>query len=97
MPSLALSSPRPKGLPAYDARQHAFHQAFQPELYAILDALPVGPGSVVLDVPCGDGFYAKRLAERAGRVVAVDSSPDYLSLARRPRRTARRRPAGRRL
>lgn len=82
MPSVSLPSPRPEGLPSYDAYQHAFHQAFQPELYAILDGLPLRPGSVVLDVPCGDGFYAQRLTERAGHVAAVDSSPEYLSLAR---------------
>ena len=47
-----------------DATQSAFHVAFRAELYAILDALPVPRRGRLLDVPCGDGFYSRRLAER---------------------------------
>jgi ubiquinone/menaquinone biosynthesis C-methylase UbiE len=71
--------------PDYDAYQSSFHDAFRTELYRILDALPVPPNGQVLDVPCGNGFYCRRLAERfgaGGRVTAVDASDEYLRLAR---------------
>lgn len=72
--------------PDYDAYQSSFHQAFRPQLHAILDGLPVPkPPAQVLDVPCGNGFYSRRLAERlpAGdRLVAADASADYLAQAR---------------
>jgi ubiquinone/menaquinone biosynthesis C-methylase UbiE len=70
--------------PDYDGYQSSFHEAFRPELYRVLDALPVWPGSRVLDVPCGNGFYTRRLAERltAGTLVAVDVDDVYLSRTR---------------
>jgi ubiquinone/menaquinone biosynthesis C-methylase UbiE len=77
-----LTAPRRPGLPGYDAYQHAFHEAFRPELYAALDELSLPLDGSVLDVPCGDGFYAAHLAARAGRLVAADASSAYLSLAR---------------
>ncbi len=66
-----------------DATQSAFHVAFRAELYAILDALPVPRRGRLLDVPCGDGFYSRRLAERLGpgrRLTAVDTSDECLRL-----------------
>lgn len=67
--------------PNYDAYQSSFHEAFRPELYAIIDALPVGGRA--LDVPCGNGFYSHRLAERfTGRLTAVDSNDEYLQSTR---------------
>jgi ubiquinone/menaquinone biosynthesis C-methylase UbiE len=70
--------------PDYDAAQSSFHEAFRPELFRILDSLPLPPGGNVLDVPCGNGFYAQRLAERAacGRLVAVDANDEYLRQTR---------------
>lgn len=69
--------------PEYDAAQNSFHEAFRPELFRILDALPLPHGGGVLDVPCGNGFYAQRLAERGacGRLVAVDACDEYLRQA----------------
>jgi len=69
--------------PDYDAYQSSFHRAFHPELHSILGGLPLPDGGSVLDVPCGDGFYARRMAERVsgGRVVAVDASDDYMARA----------------
>lgn len=69
--------------PNYDAYQGAFHEAFRAELYSILDVLPVPPNGQVIDVPCGNGFYTRRLAERLGtgaRLTAVDTSTEYLRL-----------------
>lgn len=75
----------PSALPAYHEYQTAFHHAFRPELYRALDQLPLRRDSRALDAPCGDGFYARRLAERvpAGRLVALDSSDAYLEEAAR--------------
>jgi ubiquinone/menaquinone biosynthesis C-methylase UbiE len=69
----------------YDAYQTSFHEAFRPELYRILDELPIPGGAHVLDVPCGNGFYSRRLIERLGsgqRLIAVDANDQYLSQAR---------------
>jgi ubiquinone/menaquinone biosynthesis C-methylase UbiE len=70
--------------PEYDSYQSAFHTAFRPELYRVVDALPVPAGGCVIDVPCGNGFYTRRLAERmaGGRLVAADASDEYLNRAR---------------
>jgi SAM-dependent methyltransferase len=44
--------------------------------------LSLGPGARVLDVPCGEGRIAGRLARRGCEVVGVDSSRRFLELAR---------------
>ncbi len=72
-------------LPAYDDYQSSFHEAFRRELHRLLDALPVAADGRVIDVPCGNGFYSRRLAERLGagaRLHAVDASEEYLTLTR---------------
>ncbi|MBP3955626.1 class I SAM-dependent methyltransferase [Gemmata sp. G18] len=70
-----------KTAPDYDAYQTSFHDAFRDELYGIIDALPAAGDA--LDVPCGNGFYSRRLAERtSGRLTAVDSNDEYLRSAR---------------
>lgn len=70
--------------PEYDTYQSAFHQAFRPELYRMIDTLPLPDGGCVIDVPCGDGFYTRRLAERmtGGRLVAADACDEYLNRTR---------------
>jgi 2-polyprenyl-3-methyl-5-hydroxy-6-metoxy-1,4-benzoquinol methylase len=40
-------------------------------------------GERVLDVGCGSGVFAARLAERGARVVAIDSNQDAIAYARR--------------
>lgn len=63
--------------PDYDAYQSSFHEAFRAELYGIVDALPACGRA--LDVPCGNGFYSRRLVERfPGRLTAIDSNDEYL-------------------
>ncbi|MFI9323988.1 class I SAM-dependent methyltransferase [Kitasatospora aureofaciens] len=47
----------------------------------ILRAVPPGCGSA-LDVGCGDGLLAAKLARRCGRVVGVDSSAGMVARAR---------------
>jgi 16S rRNA (adenine1518-N6/adenine1519-N6)-dimethyltransferase len=44
-------------------------------LEAIVDALDPGPDSEVLEIGCGLGTLTDALAERAGRVVAIDIDP----------------------
>jgi ubiquinone/menaquinone biosynthesis C-methylase UbiE len=69
----------------YDALQSAFHDAFRDDLYRLLDAFTLPPNSSVLDVPCGNGFYTRRLAERlgeGGRLCAIDASDAYLEQTR---------------
>ncbi len=45
--------------------------------------LGLEPGMRVLDVPCGHGRIANRLAVEGAKVVAVDSNPLFLERARR--------------
>ncbi|MFJ8720570.1 class I SAM-dependent methyltransferase [Streptomyces sp. NPDC004166] len=48
---------------------------------AVLTAVPQGCRAA-LDVGCGDGLLARKLADRAGSVTGVDRSPDMIRLAR---------------
>jgi ubiquinone/menaquinone biosynthesis C-methylase UbiE len=70
---------------AAEAYQSSFQTAFKRDLDRILNSLPVPANARVLDVPCGNGFYARRLADRLGadgRLVAVDVSDDCLERTR---------------
>lgn len=72
---------RERSLPEYDAQLSRFHQAFEPELRAIVRALPLEPEMRVLDLACGDGFYTRLIAERlgsAGSVTGADVNVAYL-------------------
>ena len=44
--------------------------------------LAIQPGETVLDVACGNGVFARRLAQLGVRVVATDFSARFLELAR---------------
>src|SRR5262245_4603881 len=73
-------------LPGYTPTLMAYHRAFARELRAIVAGLPLQPGDRVLDLACGDGIYARWLAEDldgGGSVLAVDLSAAFLELARR--------------
>jgi SAM-dependent methyltransferase len=73
------------GLPDYDAFQESFHRCFQAELYGMIDGLGLTPGARILDAPCGNGFFSRRLADRVspvGGLTLVDGNPTYLGLAR---------------
>jgi len=48
---------------------------------AVLDAVPPGCGEA-LDVGCGDGLLARKLAGRAASVTGVDRSPEMIRQAR---------------
>ncbi len=49
---------------------------------AVEQLLAIKPGQVVLDVACGNGVVARRLAELGARVVACDFSTELLARAR---------------
>jgi SAM-dependent methyltransferase len=90
--SRARSTPRRPGVPAgvggydefawlYEREWGSVSLAFVPALDAlVLDALPVG--ARILDLACGTGRLAARLADRGFRVTGLDSSPQMLALAR---------------
>jgi SAM-dependent methyltransferase len=66
---------------SYDRRT----AAFQGYRRAIVDALRVGPGQVVLDVGCGTGLCFGPLLAKVGphgHVVGIDESPEMVLLAR---------------
>lgn len=44
--------------------------------------LHIRPGEVVLDVACGAGRFARRMAELGARVIAVDGSATFIERAR---------------
>jgi ubiquinone/menaquinone biosynthesis C-methylase UbiE len=67
-----------------DYWNHNVH--YQP---VILGAVPVGCGAA-LDIGCGDGMLACRLAERCAEVTGIDRDPRMIALAReRARENAR--------
>jgi ubiquinone/menaquinone biosynthesis C-methylase UbiE len=71
-------------VPAYDQQLSAFHRSFEHELQVIIDALPLSPGMRVLDLACGAGFYARRIAARLGpegAITGVDINRAYLAKA----------------
>jgi SAM-dependent methyltransferase len=63
-------------------------QSLQPRgpdmLFDMVGALGLGPGSTILDVGCGKGLVACRLAERTpARIVCLDVVPSRLAAARK--------------
>ena len=56
-------------------------QVEQPTLFGLIGDVR---GKAVLDLACGDGIYARQLADRgASRVHGVDLSPGMIELARK--------------
>ena len=49
---------------------------------AMESLLTVKPGDRVLDIGCGNGNYARRLAELGARVTAIDTSEEMIERAR---------------
>lgn len=72
--------------PAYSATLIAYRRAFRNELRQTMRAVDLPSACRLLDVPCGDGFYAADFARRigaSGRITGVDNSQAYLDHARR--------------
>jgi SAM-dependent methyltransferase len=79
---------RPPGLPAYGERARSYERdtsAFQAYRQAVVDALPLQEGQVVLDVGCGTGLCCGMLREKVGErgaVVGIEESPAMAAVAR---------------
>ena len=90
-PNVAAAHPavRPaERQPAYSEHARSYERdtgAFQPYREAIVEALPVRPGQVVLDVGCGTGLCYGMLREKVGSqggVVGIEESPEMAEVAR---------------
>jgi SAM-dependent methyltransferase len=81
-------SRRPERQPAYREHARSYDRntgAFQPYRQAIVEALPVRRGQVVLDVGCGTGLCCGLLREKVGPqggVVGIEESPEMAAVAR---------------
>jgi len=74
--------------PAYSEHARAYNRdtgAFQSYRRAVVEALPLSRGQVVLDVGCGTGLCCGLLREKvgpAGGVVGIEESPEMAAVAR---------------
>jgi demethylmenaquinone methyltransferase/2-methoxy-6-polyprenyl-1,4-benzoquinol methylase len=74
--------------PAYGERARSYERdttAFQPYRSALVGALPLRSGHVVLDVGCGTGLCCGLLRDRVGPeggVVGIEESPEMAAVAR---------------
>jgi trans-aconitate methyltransferase len=84
----ALAAHAPGRQPAYGERARSYERdtgAFQSYRRAVVEALPVGHGQVVLDVGCGTGLCCGLLREKVGPrggVVGIEESPEMVAVAR---------------
>jgi SAM-dependent methyltransferase len=65
--------------PAY--LRYSFTKGTEQETAFLIDALGLGPDALVLDVGCGPGRHAHALARRRCRVVGIDISERFVTLA----------------
>ena len=74
--------------PAYGERARSYERdtaAFQPYRRAVVEALPLRSGHMVLDVGCGTGLCCGLLRDKvgpAGEVVGIEESPEMAAVAR---------------
>ena len=75
--------PRAASTQTWNAERYARHAAFVAELGApLVDLLDPRPGMQVLDLGCGDGRLAERIAACGADVVGVDTSEELVAAAR---------------
>src|SRR5258708_38906854 len=81
---------RTRRLPAYSAHARSYESdtgAFQPYRQAIVDALPLRRGGVVLDGGCGTGLCCGMLRDKGGPeggVIVIEASPEMLAVCGHP-------------
>lgn len=62
--------------------RYSFTYGSEQEVGFLVDVLDLEPGMRVLDVGCGPGRHARRLAERGIEVVGIDVAERFVELAR---------------
>jgi demethylmenaquinone methyltransferase/2-methoxy-6-polyprenyl-1,4-benzoquinol methylase len=78
----------PRRLSAYHDQARSYEHdtaAFQPYRRAVVEALPLQSGQVVLDVGCGTGLCCGLLRDKVGPrggVVGIEESPEMAAVAR---------------
>jgi demethylmenaquinone methyltransferase/2-methoxy-6-polyprenyl-1,4-benzoquinol methylase len=83
-----LSAPVRHGQAAYHEHAASYERdtaAFQPYRRAVVEALSLRQGQVVLDVGCGTGLCCGLLREKVGpegEVVGIEESPEMVAVAR---------------
>ena len=83
-----LSAPARHEQAAYHEHAASYERdtaAFQPYRRAVVEALPLRRGQVVLDVGCGTGLCCGLLREQVGpegQVVGIEESPEMAAVAR---------------
>jgi trans-aconitate methyltransferase len=83
-----LAADSPVRRPAYGEHAHSYDRdtrMFQRYRRAVVEALPLRRGQVVLDVGCGTGLCCGLLREKVGprgRVVGIEESPEMAAVAR---------------
>jgi SAM-dependent methyltransferase len=74
--------------PAYYEHARSYNRdtgLFQPYRHAVVEALPLKRGQVVLDVGCGTGLCCGLLRDKvgpAGTVIGIEESPEMAAVAR---------------
>jgi len=74
--------------PAYYEHARSYDRdtgAFQPYRRAVVEALRLQPGQVVLDIGCGTGLCCELLREKVGpggTVIGIEESPEMAAVAR---------------
>jgi tRNA A58 N-methylase Trm61 len=74
--------------PAYYEHARSYNRdtgVFQPYRRAVVEALPLQPGQVVLDVGCGTGLCCGLLRDKVGpggAVIGIEESPEMAAVAR---------------
>jgi tRNA A58 N-methylase Trm61 len=74
--------------PAYYEHARSYNldtSVFQPYRRAVVEALPLQPGQVVLDVGCGTGLCCELLRDKVGpggTVIGIEESPEMAAIAR---------------
>src|SRR4051812_40807239 len=64
----------------YDSTSYGHLEELAPRIDRVLDEL--GPRGNVIELACGTGFWTSRLAPRVDALLAVDTSPETIAIAR---------------